>query len=190
MNRNERRVASREPQNRALIFVEGSTEELYLKSLVERGVNVKIITLTSHEKTPRQMVNNCKTRMKDQGIDLKNGDKVFCVFDVDRNEKENFEESYRLAEKEGIMLIVSNPCFEIWPLFHFLRYDGTKLTCKEISEKLSKHLKSKYSKTNDYRKVYNPLREKAIQNSKDAATERSLRTPVDFFNTPNSTTCI
>ena len=42
---------------------------------------------------------------------------VWAVFDKDEHER--FDPALRLAQQEGINVAVSNPCFEIWAVFHY-----------------------------------------------------------------------
>lgn len=44
-------------------------------------------------------------------------DEVWCVFDVD--EHPGISDARQKAAANGIKLVVSNPCFELWPLLHF-----------------------------------------------------------------------
>jgi hypothetical protein len=48
-------------------------------------------------------------------------DQTWCVFDVDEHPKLK-EESKRRARSNHVNLAVSNPCFEIWVLLHFVKY--------------------------------------------------------------------
>ena len=49
-------------------------------------------------------------------------DSVWVVFD--RDEHSRFAEAKRLAEQNGIELAVSNPCFELWAIFHYQDQDA------------------------------------------------------------------
>ena len=45
---------------------------------------------------------------------------VWAVFD--RDEHLRFEEALQLAQQHGICVAVSNPCFELWGVFHYQDY--------------------------------------------------------------------
>jgi hypothetical protein len=45
-------------------------------------------------------------------------DQVWAVFDID--DHPNVERAKELARKGGISLAISNPCFELWALLHFV----------------------------------------------------------------------
>lgn len=47
-------------------------------------------------------------------------DQVWCVFDVEAPDPHpDLLEAYRQAERAGVEVAVSNPCFELWLLLHF-----------------------------------------------------------------------
>lgn len=48
-----------------------------------------------------------------------NGDSLWCVIDVDRWPQEQIEELHAFcAQKDNWHLVISNPCIEIWLLYH------------------------------------------------------------------------
>ena len=136
-----RNVKFREPKNTILIAVEGMTESIYMKSLVERGANVKITSVYNTRTKPYQIVEHCAKEIKNRGINLKEGDVAFAVFDVDDNTIEDFERSERLAKQHGIRLIISNPCFETWVLMHFRDYRIQNIDRMKIISELEKRMK-------------------------------------------------
>lgn len=54
-------------------------------------------------------------------MDLNNGDKAYCIFDTDTDPNKNkiINEAIKLANKKGIQIITSTPCFELWFYLHF-----------------------------------------------------------------------
>jgi hypothetical protein len=48
-------------------------------------------------------------------------DEVWAIFD--RDEHPRFDEALRLCAREGISVGLSNPCFEVWLLLHFIDFD-------------------------------------------------------------------
>ena len=75
------------------------------------------------------------------GLDLRDGDVAYCVFDtdIDLNKNKIIEEAIRLAMKNHIKIITSSPCIELWFLLH---YDYT--TANMSSESVIKRLKKFY----------------------------------------------
>jgi hypothetical protein len=46
-------------------------------------------------------------------------DEVYLVMDVDHHEENDFRELHEICKKKNWMLVLSNPCFEVWPYMHF-----------------------------------------------------------------------
>ncbi|MDN5854008.1 MAG: RloB family protein, partial [Actinomycetia bacterium] len=63
---------------------------------------------------PLTLVERAVERSRDDEID-----ECWCVYDVEwpRNHP-NLAQAWRLADRHGIRLAVSNPCFEIWLALH------------------------------------------------------------------------
>lgn len=70
-------------------------------------------------------------------------DEVWCVVDVDEFD---IEAASVAAQRAGIELAISNPCFEFWLLLHFRDPCGPAKACREIVSHLSKCLTG-YDKT-------------------------------------------
>lgn len=106
------------------VLTEGRvTEPSYLAALARHFRQTVTIDLdrTSGGKTPLALVEraagqvrrNRKRRRKDGGPDF---DEIWCVYDID--EHDNIVEAAHLAEREGIGIAVSDPCFELWLILH------------------------------------------------------------------------
>ena len=104
--------------------------------------------------------------MRKREISLKNGDKVFCVFDVDIDYKKNkiIEEAKEFASKNGIQIITSTPCVELWFLLHY-DYTTAPLTNNEVMKRLKKYY-PKYEKNINIYMDINSKTSKAIENAK------------------------
>jgi hypothetical protein len=64
------------------------------------------------------MRDEAKTRARRSGDPNEAFDEVWCVFDVDAHER--FGQARRRAQAAGIRVAISNPCFELWLLFHLV----------------------------------------------------------------------
>jgi hypothetical protein len=103
---------------RILITTEGVvTEPQYFKGLKGHlratGVSVRSASIDGIGRDPVSVVSAARTRQQ-RGESY---DQTWCVFDVDRHS--NLDEALRLAASYGYKCAVSNPCFEIWLLWHF-----------------------------------------------------------------------
>lgn len=117
MSREPRR-SRRLPRRRSrplLLVVCGSerTEAQYFDGLRDSGVTRAIdIKIVCRPKAPAQVVAYAHEYERNARRDF---DQVWCVFDVDDYD---LGEADRLAGRVGILLAMSNPCFELWLLLH------------------------------------------------------------------------
>jgi 23S rRNA maturation mini-RNase III len=104
----------------------------------------------------------------EKAIELKNGlksderDRVWCVFDRDRNDQnphdaQNFKAAITLAKTNGIKLAYSNDAFELWYLLHF-HYYNTGISRKDYKNMLTKLLRHEYKKNSET--IYEELKDK------------------------------
>jgi hypothetical protein len=64
-------------------------------------------------------------------------DEVWCVFDVDEHAR--LRQARDRAAEAGIRLAVSNPCFELWLLLHFVEHSAV-MPARRLVERLRRHL--------------------------------------------------
>lgn len=101
-----------------LIVTEGEeTEEQYFGLLVQhlRATGVRHWPMTRHGvgRDPMRVLNAAVSRRDE---DAETFDSVWVVVDVDNHTTLN--DCLRAAVKEGISVVVSNPCFELWLVWH------------------------------------------------------------------------
>lgn len=122
--------SSKEPNKRILILCEGkNTEPHYFLTLVKSKRTTTIeLEVDPNRGVPTTLVKRAIERKKlsdRRGGDPRDKfDQIWCVFDVD--EHPNLSETLQLAKANEICVALSNPCFEIWVLWHFqdhTRYD-------------------------------------------------------------------
>jgi hypothetical protein len=103
---------------------------------------------------------------------------VFALIDMDKIIRDKQQQMYSqdkvLAEKEGVIVLENNPCFETWLLMHFIHTGRLFKNCQEVSTELKrKNYIPGYEKSerflvksrlyNTYKKLIKP---KAIPGSK------------------------
>ena len=93
--------------------------------------------------------------------------RVWAVFD--RDEHARYEQAQRLAKKNGICVAVSNPCFEIWAVFHY--QDHAAPIDRHGCQKLLGQLCSSYRA--DRGKLFND--HEVIRANHDSAVRRAER---------------
>lgn len=157
----------REKGKLIVICCEGNnkSEKLYFNNFKTRRKNIKFCT--GNNTDPKGMVESLIQYIKLQDVNIKEGDKAYCVFDgdVDNSKQYQIYEARLLAKKYGIEIIMSVPSFEIWYLLHF------KYTTKSFSSnnELIKELKKYITNYNKNSNVYDFLKARidfAIKNAK------------------------
>lgn len=105
----------KEPRITILIVTEGEkTEKNYLEALKKylEATNTHIIIDPKSDPTPSNVVN--------YAIKKKGGyDYIYCLIDRDMHDKDDFKNALKEAQKNNLISIVSDPCFEYWILLHF-----------------------------------------------------------------------
>lgn len=117
-SRRERRRAERPL---VLIVVEGETEERYFAD-VKRRLRASWIRVERPSRNdPRGLVlaaRGMRGDLKREGLDVR----PWVVFDAEARESErarSYGEAMAQADKWGIGVANSSPCFEYWPLLHY-----------------------------------------------------------------------
>lgn len=116
----ERKGSMRRYKRLFFIVAEGAcTEPKYFSVLNRFKSDIHVIcTEGRHDSDPKHLLKKMKTALRKQT--LKEGDEAWIVADRDEwpeNDVEKLYEWSRKSDKFG--LVISNPCFELWLLFHF-----------------------------------------------------------------------
>lgn len=114
--------------------------------------------------SPRNVLKRVNDYIKKYQLCAEDGDSLWCVIDVDRWPQGQIEELHAFCEqKENWHLVMSNPCIEIWLLYHTLAdLSGLGIkTARDAKRVLDE--KSKY-----YYVKYLPLLPEAVKNAKAA----------------------
>jgi hypothetical protein len=97
-----------------LIVCEGETEVDYLCEFA-RSLRIHAHICKGDGTDPMSIVNTAKRKQKEDGVKY---DQVSCVFDRD-HDISAFSQAIEACRQRKFIPIVSNPCFEVWPVFHF-----------------------------------------------------------------------
>ena len=108
-------------EKRILVFVEGDTEEIYVKFWHRLYRHRVIVVVDDRRGGPMTCVKNALARRKFEIAETRKGrgsgyDEYWCLFDVD--EHPNLEGALSLAADHGIEVALSNPCMELWFVLH------------------------------------------------------------------------
>lgn len=165
-----RRPATRTPAARIVIVTEGQrTEPEYLKSFarIHSAKTVEVIPIGIGGE-PKAVVRRAIDELRKMNRDsLGRRDSVWAVFD--RDEHPRFYEAKDLASAHGIRLALSNPCFELWGIFHYRDWDAS-VSRHECQHILEEHC-STYSASG--RKLF--IDQEAIWENHSSAVERGKR---------------
>ena len=114
--------------------------------------------------SPSQVLKRVKEYVEKYQLSAEGGDSLWCVIDVDRWPQEHIEELHTFcAQQENRQLVISNPCIEIWLLYHKLA------DLSELGIETAKDAKQALDKVGKYYWVkYLPLMPIAIENAANA----------------------
>ena len=172
MPRRNRGYKKGEPFRDSNLFViscEGAKREVgYFKALTQgmRRVRVEILhpgKLEDSGSDPRSVLDRA-VRYVEQN-DISDGDEFWLVIDRDRWEDKMIREVIsHCQDHPGWDIAISNPCFEVWLLFHRTKdFYYPSATCKDYKRILNDQTPMGYAPES-----YVPLNKIACRNAKDA----------------------
>jgi len=150
-----RRAKTRPVKRTVLIVGEGQeTEPNYFRELRRESVVSERFTVTvkkGHGRSPEAVTEEAvkyKLQAENRGEDY---DEVWCVLDVEGlGSRESLDRAIIMAEQNSIKLCLSNPCFEVWLLAHFVRESRAHNGCDSVIRRLNRHWR--WLCRQDYRK--------------------------------------
>lgn len=169
VDKKKRGKVSRKTKKIILIGAEGKnqTERKYFKAFNQVQSEYKIMAGKGNNTDPVGVVEDLLKSVKQEELDLKDGDMLACFIDVDfkKGRDQELRAAMKLARQNNISVFLSNPCFEIWYLLHF-RY-STKLygSNEEVIKELGSYI-SDYSKSKDVYDVIENKIDQALLNTK------------------------
>ena len=131
------RRPGRQPQRSVVLIVcEGDTEATYFSAVKASYRNKTTLNV--------QIKRECSDPFKlvEKAIHLnRHGDydRVFCVLDGDRPDRVALARA-RIGKRDGLDLVLSTPCFELWLLLHLVRSDAPFAECAAVCARLREHL--------------------------------------------------
>ncbi len=149
-----RRPPVKEPKRIIYIICEGETEKDYFQKLSTIRNSILDIEVQSKGGAIRDLVNKVikkEAQLRAHASKTKNSfDKLYSVWAVpDVDDHPKLEEAKGLAVQHNLNFALSNPCFELWGIFHYQPFN--KPIDRFEAQKLLKGLMSTYChKTNPY----------------------------------------
>lgn len=140
------------------ISCEGDAEEAYLIGLKNKFSQKATLKISNSKKTAAiDVVKNLKTKFKSE---YSSKDLKFCVFDFDENTEEQLETAKKIAQYIGAKVIFSNPCFEIWLLWHFKNDFSIQDSREKLKNEIEKLIRPKYWSDKEYPNLYDLIKDK------------------------------
>ncbi len=184
MRKNNKRT-KRKANRSYLIVVDGQTEIWYLQLMKEheklKGISVK--PELPKRKKLRDLYNMVEKESKDY-------DKVIWVLDLDLildNRQINEFKKYvnALNKNKRVIILVNNPCLELWFLLHFKKTHKIFYSCANVIKELKKYVND-YDKSEKYYKGNTNLYGKLKSRQKDAIRNAKVLGCLDFDNIESS----
>ena len=99
---------------------------------------------------------------------------VWAVFD--RDEHPRFKQALELARAHGIRVAISNPCFEIWAVFHYRDYAAPIDTheCQRLLDQLCESYRADRGKLFNDRNVISTNHDIAVQRGEQSLLDREM----------------
>lgn len=191
-----RRLHSREPRRRFVIFCEGKNTEpayfyevrqLYPDALIDVDIVPKVgVAMTVAQKAIAYAKAHGLTKFGRKKLSsFEENDQVWAVFDHDN--QPNYHEARKLCQQADIGFAGSNPCFELWLILHEEVYDkpdGHTAVQKYLAE-----IRPEYDPDGSKICDFSELLSKIVEAEKRALTQLSNREKQeDSFGRPS--TCV
>lgn len=120
------------------IIAEGEREEDYFFWFEQKSkrIRVQIIGRDGKASAPKHMLTRLQKFLPENSV--QSGDQIWFVLDVDHWKRESIDELRSLcSDYEGWAIAISNPCFEVWLLFHHNEnMPGVATTAKQFKRLL------------------------------------------------------
>ncbi len=116
------------------------TERKYFNHFVTRDALYKLIISDCEATDVESMAKKTIQLYKHYELSKKNNDHAFCLIDLDMK-SEKYNKLLELKTKyKNIEFIVSNPCFEVWFLYHMEKYPKKFSSSQKVKEYMSKYI--------------------------------------------------
>lgn len=153
-----------------IVVTEGEkTEPLYIQEFnrIHRAPNVQVVP-TGFD--PQRVVEKAIAMKRTVSRGAKAH--IWAVFD--RDEHERFDRALQLARQHEIGVATSNPCFELWAVFHYRDYAAPieRHPCQRLLEGLCKSYRADRAKLFNDAQVIRAGHENAVRRGKESLHNR------------------
>ena len=106
-----------------LIVAEGEREDAYFRFFNRQNqrISVAIVPREQNQSAPKHFLERIEKYEKETGWSQSTDDILWFVLDVDRWQRKTITELNTICEaNQNWFMGISNPCFEVWLLFHLI----------------------------------------------------------------------
>ncbi|MEL7534109.1 MAG: RloB family protein [Bacteroidota bacterium] len=162
MPRKNRAYKKGEPHRDARLFVivaEGEREDAYFRffNAINQRVKIKIVAREGGKSAPKYFLDRVAGFRESEEWIPAADDQLWFVLDVDRWSRTDIDELYQqCAEEQNWNITISNPCFEVWLLYHRLEaIDVETTSCQALKTRLDQLTPGGYTLETDARLLTN-----------------------------------
>jgi hypothetical protein len=156
-----RRAGTRRELRTVVVFCEGQASEPDYLNAIKRLPSVRANTAIRVEVDPGQGVPSTLVRRAIKRLQDNEVDECWCVFDVEWPQNHpHLKTTVDLAQRHGVRLAITDPCFELWLILH--HQDQTAWLHTSEAERLSRNLDGRPGKRIEAAQ-YLPLRAEAAR---------------------------
>ncbi len=167
------------------------SELLYFCELEKEQKEYHFIFAKGNYTDPIGIINSTAKQAKKENIKCKYGDFAAAGFDIDVDNQKisNINAIIDLAQKKNVQLFTSNPCFELWYIYHFTYTTKSYNSSQHLIKELQKYMPN-YEKNRCDFNILKPLTYEAIANAKQAQKKVKSFNPNNNYMTNNPNTDI
>lgn len=145
---------SRQRAKFIVIGAEGNnkTEKNYFNDYFKSNKQYKVKFPTSKDTDPEGVIDDTINYINKENIDMSNGDIVWCFIDSDTDisKQSQIDNAFKIAKANGIELLISNPCFEVWFLQHYSYSTKPFPSSSSVINELKKYIPNYEKNTSVY----------------------------------------
>ena len=140
-----RQKAKKDKRPVVYLIVEGrnKTERNYLFHFKNRD-KFNLYIVGSEATDPESMIKKGADIYRKNDLNDEEGDRVFCLIDLDLS-AEKYKKVVDMLKKnkyKQVKVIFSNPCFEVWLLYHFTAYPRPEKCSKDVKKQVKTYIKN------------------------------------------------
>ncbi len=157
------RAKKRKQRDIVIIVCQGKRTEPNYFEHFKRESNF-VLYIKKRAEDPMSLMEYAKY-LQEVEFDLGPKDRIFCVYDVNSSSEEELNKAKEKARKYGVISCISNPCFELWYLLHFIYSTSCLNSYSDVKNELLKYIKN-YEKSKDVHNLLISKQRDAINNAK------------------------